>query len=262
MTEFINSVFLSASLTSSLVIGIYCLLSLMPFAILGYLFSKHLDRRPSFLITFDRMKDLENAWTLLLVITAPLVFIYNVFVWAAWSFVITANFIAGILKKLYDYLITPILKGIRWILNAFIWLFINALWIPISIIFKLVYHYAILWTWDLYLSSFHSLKNTFKKEKIKVGFRGAFYSFVIIGIGVYLSILLEETIFIIAGIIISLLSQGYDKVDATILGTYLHGESANYYMENISKDGMTASDLIDCIPLAFNNLRKLKESNG
>ena len=205
MTEFVNSVLLSASLTSSLVTGIYCLLSLMPFAILGYLFSKHLDRKPSFLITFDRMRDLENAWTLLLVITAPLVFIYNVFVWAAWSFVITANFIAGILKKLYDYLITPILKGIRWILNAFIWLFINALWIPISIIFKLVYHYAILWTWDLYLSSFHSLKNTFKKEKIKVGFRGAFYSFVIIGIGVYLSILLEETIFIIAGIIISLL---------------------------------------------------------
>ena len=67
---------------------------------------------------------------------------------------------------------------------------------------------------------------------------------------------------VLSGIIISLLSQGYDKVDATILGTYLHGESANYYMENISKDGMTASDLIDCIPLAFNNLRKLKESNG
>ena len=47
---------------------------------------------------------------------------------------------------------------------------------------------------DLYLSSFHSLKNTFDKEKIKVGFRGAFYSFVIIGIGVYFSILLEEEI--------------------------------------------------------------------
>ncbi len=215
MVEFINTMLVPNFL---LALVIYCLLSLMPFAILGYLFSKHLDRRPSFLITFDRMKDLENAWTLLLVITAPLVFIYNVFVWAAWSFVITANFIAGILKKLYDYLITPILKGIRWIFNACIWLFINALWIPISIIFKLVYHYAILWTWDLYLSSFHSLKNTFKKEKIKVGFRGAFYSFVIIGVGVYLSILLEETIFIIAGIIISLLPllQAYGTITSML----------------------------------------------
>ena len=60
----------------------------------------------------------------------------------------------------------------------------------------------------------------------------------------------------LSGILVSLLSQGYSRLEASILGTYLHAEAANYYMNNISKDGMTASDLIDCIPYAFNKLRK------
>ena len=60
---------------------------------------------------------------------------------------------------------------------------------------------------------------------------------------------------VLSGILVSLLSQGYSRLEASILGTYLHAEAANYYMNNISKDGMTASALIDCIPHAFNQLR-------
>ena len=61
---------------------------------------------------------------------------------------------------------------------------------------------------------------------------------------------------VLSGILVSLLSQGYSRLEASIFGTYLHAEAANYYMNNISKDGMIASDLIDCIPYAFNKLRK------
>ena len=61
---------------------------------------------------------------------------------------------------------------------------------------------------------------------------------------------------VLSGILVSLLSQGYSRLEASILGTYLHAEAANYYMNNISKDGMTASNLIDCIPHALNVLRK------
>jgi len=64
---------------------------------------------------------------------------------------------------------------------------------------------------------------------------------------------------VLSGILVSLLSQGYSRLEASILGIYLHAEAANYYMNNISKDGMTASDLIDCIPQAFNELRKNSE---
>ena len=64
---------------------------------------------------------------------------------------------------------------------------------------------------------------------------------------------------VLSGILVGLLSQGYSRLEASILGTYLHAEAANYYMNNISKDGMTASDLIDCIPHAFNELRRNSE---
>ena len=56
--------------------------------------------------------------------------------------------------------------------------------------------------------------------------------------------------------IVSLLSQGYSNLDASVLGVYLHAEAANYHIDNISKDGMTASDLVNCIPHAFNKLRE------
>jgi len=61
---------------------------------------------------------------------------------------------------------------------------------------------------------------------------------------------------VLSGIIVSLLSQGYSNLDASVLGVYLHAEAANYHIDNISKDGMTASDLIECIPYAFNKLRE------
>ena len=67
---------------------------------------------------------------------------------------------------------------------------------------------------------------------------------------------------VLSGILISLLSQGYSRLETSILGTYLHAESANYYIDNNSKDGMLATDLIDCIPFAYNKLRLLKDNNG
>ena len=61
---------------------------------------------------------------------------------------------------------------------------------------------------------------------------------------------------VLSGMLVSLLSQGYARLEASILGAYLHAEAANYYIDNISKDGMTALDLIECIPHAFNKLRE------
>ena len=39
---------------------------------------------------------------------------------------------------------------------------------------------------------------------------------------------------VLSGILVSLLSQGYSRLEASIFGTYLHADSANYYMNNIS----------------------------
>ena len=82
-----------------------CLLSFMPFAILGFLFSKHRQEEPSYLLSLDRIKGLKNSWTLLVLLIAPLTFIYNVFVWSGYAFVVIANFIAYLIKSIYDLLV-------------------------------------------------------------------------------------------------------------------------------------------------------------
>jgi len=165
------------------------LISLMPFSIMGFLFARHRKEEPSYLITFDRMKGLKNAWTLLLVLTAPLVFIYNVFVWTGYAFVVFAQFISYILKKIYEVLITPILKAITWLFNALLWVFINLFWIPVKMLGKSFYHYCILWLWDLYKTSFLSLKGTYNISRIRVAFIASFYALGIIGLAIYLAIL-------------------------------------------------------------------------
>ena len=122
-----------------------CLLSFMPFATFGFLFAKHRGEEPSFLLSLDRVKSLKNAWTLLLLIIAPLLFIYNVFAWACYSFVVLAQFLAYLIKTAYDLIvhylvkpfiefivipiwnfiktIFPIWKIVKWIVSAFIWVF-------------------------------------------------------------------------------------------------------------------------------------------
>jgi hypothetical protein len=197
------------------------LISLMPFAIMGFLFAKYRQEEPSYLISFDRMKGLKNAWTLLLVITAPLVFVYNVFVWTAYAFVVFADFISSVLKKIYEYLITPILKAIMWVLNALLWVFLNLVWVPVSMSAKAIYHYCIIWIWNLYKTSFLALNGTYNKSKLRVAFIGSFYTLAIIGVSIYLSILFNFVVIGMIGLVISCLPiiKSYGILTSIIHGT-------------------------------------------
>jgi len=192
----------------------YCLFSLLPFAILGFLFSKSLEREPSFLIGIDRMKGMKNAWTLLLVLTAPLVFIYNTFVWAGWAFVVVAEFIANILNKVYHFLIVHFINALKWLYTTLKiefwwkvpkWIFINIIWMPVVFVAKFLYHYIIKWGWDLYLTSFQSIKGTYNYKKLKVGFKGAFYTLLILGISIYIAELFEQETIAFVGLLLSVL---------------------------------------------------------
>jgi hypothetical protein len=216
------------------------LVSLMPFAIMGFLFAKYRKEEPSYLISFDRMKGLENAWTLLLVITAPLVFVYNVFVWTAYAFVVFADFISSVLKKIYEYLITPILKAIMWVLNALLWVFLNLIWVPVKMSAKAFYHYCIIWIWDLYKTSFLALNGTYNKSKLRVAFLGSFYTLAIIGVSVYLSLLTGLMVIGMIGLVISCLPiiksygtltsiiHGSEEADHNAHGSHVMKTALNY----------------------------------
>ena len=56
---------------------------------------------------------------------------------------------------------------------------------------------------------------------------------------------------VLTGIITSLLAQNYSSLDASILGTYIHGLSGDIAASQLSQEAMIAGDIIDHIPAAF-----------
>ncbi len=59
---------------------------------------------------------------------------------------------------------------------------------------------------------------------------------------------------VLTGIITALLAQGYDRENACVLGVYLHGLAGDIAAEQLGKESLTATDIIDFLPQAFNTL--------
>lgn len=61
---------------------------------------------------------------------------------------------------------------------------------------------------------------------------------------------------VLTGILISLLSQGYNSLETSILGVFLHGFAGDVALdETVSQESLIASDLIENIGRAYNKLR-------
>ena len=61
---------------------------------------------------------------------------------------------------------------------------------------------------------------------------------------------------VLTGIITALLGQKYSPLEASILGVYLHGLSADLAVGQVGEVSLTASDIIDFLPQAFLDLGK------
>jgi NAD(P)H-hydrate epimerase len=60
---------------------------------------------------------------------------------------------------------------------------------------------------------------------------------------------------VLSGIIVSLLGQGYSVSEASRIGVYLHGLSADMALEKQSEESLIATDIIENIGSAFNYIR-------
>jgi NAD(P)H-hydrate epimerase len=60
---------------------------------------------------------------------------------------------------------------------------------------------------------------------------------------------------VLTGIIVSLLAQGYTQQEACLLGTFLHGLSADLALDRQSQESLTAGDIADHLGSAFKALR-------
>lgn len=63
---------------------------------------------------------------------------------------------------------------------------------------------------------------------------------------------------VLTGLIASLIAQGMKPLDAAILGVYLHGLAGDLWREDHGPSGLTARDLTDLLPRAFQLHRNAK----
>jgi ADP-dependent NAD(P)H-hydrate dehydratase / NAD(P)H-hydrate epimerase len=61
---------------------------------------------------------------------------------------------------------------------------------------------------------------------------------------------------VLTGILLSLLSQGYTPENAAVLGVYLHGLAGDIAAEKLCYESIIASDIINNLSGAFNNMRE------
>lgn len=64
---------------------------------------------------------------------------------------------------------------------------------------------------------------------------------------------------VLTGMIGALLAQGYSPIEASTLGTFLHGFAGDLAAEKFGQLGIVASDLIEKIPESFNRLESQNE---
>lgn len=59
---------------------------------------------------------------------------------------------------------------------------------------------------------------------------------------------------VLTGVLLALLAQGYDAETAACLGTYVHGLAGDIACKKHGAIGMTAGDVVNCLPLAWKML--------
>jgi NAD(P)H-hydrate epimerase len=64
---------------------------------------------------------------------------------------------------------------------------------------------------------------------------------------------------VLTGIITALVAQQYSLLDACMLGVYVHGLAGDLAKATVGEISLTASDVIDCLPQAFQHLSRPQE---
>ena len=59
---------------------------------------------------------------------------------------------------------------------------------------------------------------------------------------------------VLTGIITALLARGYSQKEACITGMFLHGLAGDIAAEELGKESLMASDIINCLPKAFKRM--------
>ena len=60
--------------------------------------------------------------------------------------------------------------------------------------------------------------------------------------------------YVLTGILLGLLAQGYSREEACKLGVYVHGMAGDIAAEEKTEISMTANDIIEALPIAWKKI--------
>ncbi|NRA93029.1 MAG: NAD(P)H-hydrate dehydratase [Psychroserpens sp.] len=118
--------------------------------------------------------------------------------------------------------------------------------------------------WNGDFDKLHKVKAFSKKYKLIVAIKG-FNTITVFGDKFYVNttgnpgLATAGTGDVLTGIITGLVAQGYDTLQATLFGVYLHGRSADLAVEEFGYQSLLASNVIDYLGEAFIDLFKQPE---
>ena len=177
------------------------LLSVAPpvalFAVLGLLFQSYRDDKPAWLLDFKAFSaKLKGYWTPLFLLVAPLAFAYNTVATAVYAVMVLFEWMIAFVRWL--------LGIVLWIWNkGFMWYWRNVIVVPVVLIAKVVWHYLIVWPWRIYKTVYHTIRDSFSREGMRIGWWTTTLVASLVGIGYWLASWFEMDLFLFLGILLA-----------------------------------------------------------
>lgn len=103
----------------------------------------------------------SGVWSFLIPITSAIIFLYNMMASIVWIISVCINFILFIAKWIWNEIVIA----------------------GFYLVFKIIWHYLVMWPWNLFLLSFSSIKTSFTWRNLKISFLGLSFSFLLIFFG-------------------------------------------------------------------------------
>lgn len=165
--------------------------------VLGLVFQSYRDEKVAWILDFKSFSaKLKGYWTPLFLLVAPLAFAYNV--------VATAAYAVMVLFELLVKLVRWIVGIVLWLWNkGFLWFWKNVIVIPVVLLFKILWHYIVLWPWRIYKAAYHQVKGSFGRPGLLIGWWSMTLVSAIVGIGYWAATWADQDLLLFLAILLA-----------------------------------------------------------
>lgn len=145
--------------------------------VLGMVFQSYRDEKVAWALDFKNFSvKLKGYWTPLFLLVAPLAFVYNVVATAAYAVMVLFEWAVRLVRWMVGVVL--------WLWNkGFMWYWRNVIVTPVVLLWKILWHYVIVWPWRIYKAGYHEVKGSFGRAGMRIGWLSMTLVSAIVGIG-------------------------------------------------------------------------------